>query len=135
MSHYSDLECSPSKRRGATGKVVLTEEERRPLFTSEAANTIKIDREPVYKTPGKKGRMTTMWYGSPMHVDGEGVDVAKEKKGFRKSFSDLFGSDSPMRVDRRRVVEGGTPQKPLPMPCFPPKHRGGQGWVRKGVFS
>ena len=92
MSHYSGLECSPSKRRGAPREVVLTEEERRPLFTSDAANTstpMKVDREQAYKTPTKKGRMATMWYGSPMRVDGEGVDVAKERKGFRKRFFDL----------------------------------------------
>lgn len=131
MSHYSDLECSPSKRRGAAGEVVsrMSKGERRPLFTSEAANTLtpmKVDRESVYQTPAKKGRMTTMWYGSPMHVDGEGVDVAKERKGFRKNFSDLFGSVSPMKADRHRMVEDGLPQKSRSMPRFPPRYRGNQ---------
>jgi hypothetical protein len=92
----------------------MAAEERKPLFTSEAANTpapIKVDREPVYRTPAKKGRITTMWVGSPMHVDGEGDDdIPKERKGLRKSFSDLFGS--PMKVDQPSV--GGPPRKPLP---------------------
>jgi hypothetical protein len=82
----------------------MAAEERKPLFTSEAANTlisIGVGREPVYRTPTKKGRITPMWVGSPMHVDGEGDgDVLKERKGPRKSISDLFGS--PMRVDRPR---------------------------------
>ena len=137
MSHYSDLECSPSKRRGAAGQAVFTEQERRPLFTSEAANTstpMKVDREPVYKTPAKKGRTTTTWYGSPMHVDGEGVDVAKGRKGFVKSFSDLFGSTSPTKDDQPRMVEDGSPWKPLPKPCLPPRYRGSQRRGRQGVF-
>jgi len=140
MSHYSDLECSPSKRRGAAGQVVsrITEEERRPLFASEVANTLtsmKVDRDPVYKTPAKNGRVTDAWYGSPMHVDGEGVDVAKERKGFRKGFSDLFGNVSPMKVDRHGMVESGSPPKPLPKPPFSPRYRRSQRWSRKGVFQ
>ena len=122
MSHYSDLESSPSKRRGVTEQVIprMTDEERRPLFTSEVANAllpVRVDREMVYRTPAKKGRITTMWVGSPMHVDGEGDGgVPKGRKGLRKSFSDLFGS--PMKVDRPGVVEGGPPRKPLPKPRF-----------------
>ena len=118
MSHYSDLESSPSKRRGVAEQVTsrMTDEERKPLFNSEVANTLgpmRVDREPVYRTPVKKGRITTMMVESPMHVDGESNDdVPKERKGFRKSISDLFGS--PMKVDRPGVVEGGTPRKPLP---------------------
>jgi len=117
MSHYSDLESSPSKRRGVTDQTTsrMADEERRPLFTSEVANTLapmKVDREPVYQTPAKKGRVKTMCVGSPMHVDGEGDDVPKERKWSRKSFSDLFGS--PMKG----VVEGGSPRKPLPRPRF-----------------
>lgn len=107
----------------------MTKEEKIPLFTSEVANTLtpmKVDKEPAYRTPAKKGRISTMWYGSPMRVDGEAVDVAKERRGFRKSFSDLFGSVSPMKVDRHGAVEAGSPQKPLPMPRFPPRHRGSQ---------
>lgn len=109
MSHYSDLECSPSKRRTVAEQVVsrVTDEERRPLFTSEMTNALapmRVDRAPVYQTPVKKGRIMTMLVGSPMHVDGE--------EGLRKSVSDLFGS--PMKVDRPGVVEGGQPRKPLP---------------------
>lgn len=131
MSHYSDLESSPSKRRGGAGREVrgMTNEERRPLFASEVANTLtpmKVDREQAYKTPAKKGRMTTAWFGSPMHVDGEGVDVVAKKKGLRKSISDLFGSVSPMKVDRQGIVDGGLPRKPIPMPRFPPRYRGSQ---------
>jgi len=118
MSHYSDLESSPSKRRGVVEQVTsrMSDEERKPLFTSEVANALapmRVDREPVYRTPMKKGRITTMLVESPMHVDGDGDDgVPKERKGFRKSISDLFGS--PMKVDRPGVVGGGTPRKPLP---------------------
>ena len=132
MSHYSDTESSPSKRRGTAGRAAsrMTDEERRPLFASEVANTLtpmKVDRESVYKTPAKKGRMTTAWFGSPMHVDGEGVDVvARERKGFRKGFSDLFGNVSPMKVDKRGAVEGGLSQKPHPVPRFLPRYRGSQ---------
>jgi hypothetical protein len=50
---------------------------------------MKVDSERVSKTPVKKGRIATMWYGSPMHVDGEGVGVAKERKRFKKSFPSL----------------------------------------------
>ena len=70
--------------------MVLTKEERRPLFPSEVVNTLtpmKVDREGVYKTPVK--RVRTTWYGSPMRVDEEGVDVLKERKGFRKRFPHL----------------------------------------------
>jgi hypothetical protein len=118
MSHYSDLESSPSKRRGVAAQVIsrMSDEERKPLFTSEVANALapmRVDREPVYRTPAKKGRIKTISVESPMHVDGEGDgDVFEERKGFRKSFSDLFGS--PMKVDRPGVFEGGTPRKPLP---------------------
>ena len=118
MSHYSDLESSPSKRRGVAEQVIsrMSDEERKPLFTSEVANTLapmRVDREPVYRTPVKKGRITTMLVESPMRVDGEsGDELPKERRGFRKSVSDLFGS--PMKVDRPGVVEGGTPRKPLP---------------------
>ena len=94
----------------------MADEERKPLFTSEVTNTLapmKVDRESVYRTPAKKGRQTAMWAGSPMHVDGEGNnDVLRERKGLRKSISDLFGS--PMKVDRPGVDEGGLPRKPLP---------------------
>ena len=94
----------------------MSAEERKPLFTSEVANALapmKVDREPVYQTPAKKGRIKTMWVGSPMHVDGEGYDdFSKERKGIRKSISDLFGS--PMKVDRPGVAEGGSRRKPLP---------------------
>jgi hypothetical protein len=101
----------------------MADEERRPLFTSEVVNAVvpmKIDREPVYKTPVKKGRITTMWVGSPMHVDGKGVDgVARERRGLRKSISDLFGS--PMKVDA--VIQDDSPRKPLPRPRFLPRYR------------
>jgi hypothetical protein len=52
----------------------MTNEERRLLFPSEVANMLtrmKVDREPVYKMLGKKGRTLTTWFGSPMHIDGE----------------------------------------------------------------
>ena len=108
-SHYSDLESSPSKRRGVTEKMTskMTEGERKPLFTSEVANTLvpmRVEREPVYQTPVRKGRVADMLVGSPMHVDGE--------EGVRKSIPDLFGS--PMKVDRPGVAEGGPLQEPLP---------------------
>jgi len=93
----------------------MADEERRPLFTSEVANSLapmKVDREPLYQTPTRKGKTKTMWVGSPMHVDGDDA-VRKERKWSRKSFSDLFGS--PMKG----VVEGGgLPRKPLPRPRF-----------------
>lgn len=116
MSHYSDLECSPSKRRGVAEKATskMSVEERKPLFTSEVANApMKVGREPVYQTPAKKGRIKNMWVGSPMHIDGEGYDdVLEEGKVLRKSTSDLFGS--PMKVDRPGVVERGPLRRPLP---------------------
>ena len=118
MSHYSDLECSPSKRRGVAKQVTpkMTAAERKPLFTSEVVNALppmKVDRDPVYRTPAKKGRITTLPVGSPMHVDGEG-DYGVPKQ--RTSFSTLFGS--PMKVDRPGVVGGGFMRKPLPRPPF-----------------
>jgi len=118
VSHYSGLECSPSKRRGVAEHAIsrMADEERKPLFTSEVSNApapIKVDRRPVYQTPVKKGRITTGWAGSPMHVDGEGDgDVWEGGKVARKSISDLFGS--PMKVDRPGVVESGSLRKPLP---------------------
>lgn len=95
----------------------MSAEERKPLFTSEVANALapmKVDREPVYQTPAKKGRIKTMWVGSPMRVDGESCDdIPKEGKLSRKSFADLFGS--PMKVDRPGVAEGcSLRRKPLP---------------------
>jgi len=94
----------------------MTDEERKPLFISEVTNVpapMKVDRRPVYQTPVKKGRITTGWAGSPMHVDGEGDgNTRKGGKAVRKSFSDLFGS--PMKVDRPGVFESGSPRKPLP---------------------
>ena len=117
MSHYSDFECSPSKRRGVADKVIprMTTEERKPLFTSEAANALplmKVDRDPVYRTPAK-GKTRTMPVGSPMQVDGERDYVAPKE---RTSFSTLFGS--PMKVDRPGALGGGLLRKPLPRPPF-----------------
>jgi hypothetical protein len=88
---------------------------------------MKVDKETVYETPTRKGRISTAWFGSPMHVDGEDVgEAARVRKGLRKSISDLFGAASPMKVDRRGVFDSGSPQKPLPVPRFTPRYRGGQ---------
>jgi hypothetical protein len=86
-SHYSDLDCSPSKRRT---RALL--DERGMLFNT-TNSPMKVDG---VATPRKVRHQKESWIGSPMKVDTEEVE-----RGF--GIEEIISS--PMKVDKEQKME------------------------------
>ena len=103
-SHYSDIDCSPSKRRGVNAAISMMSLDERHLLFDATNSPMKVDEE----IESRRGKPIDdiSWIGSPMKVDDDADK--RRKKGRVKVASILDAAGSPMKVD-------GNGQKPRKM--------------------
>jgi hypothetical protein len=93
-SHYSDVDCSPSKRRGVNAAIARMSLDERGLLFNMTNSPMKVD-----DTRTGNSDNDVSWIGSPMKVDNDAGKRRRKEVMKAGSITEELGAGSPMRVD------------------------------------